>query len=107
MRGFLIMLFAFFVILSVVFIEEYYVRNTSKELALTLDKVKTDKDFESLLCKWEEKRNKLSWFINHKELERITLELKTAEKFLQDNNETLFEAYLIRSKIIIENLPNY
>ncbi len=101
------MLFAFLLILSVVFIEEYYVRNTSKELVSTFDEAKTIQEFESALCKWEEKRKKLSWFINHRDLENITLELKTAEKFLQDNNETLFEAYLVRSKIKIENLPNY
>jgi len=101
------MLFAFLLILSVVFIEEYYVRNSSKELVSALDEAKTIQEFESALHKWEEKKNKLSWFINHRDLENITLELKTAEKFLQDNNETLFEAYLVRSKIKIENLPNY
>jgi len=46
MRGFFIMLFAFLLILSVVFIEEYYVRNSSKELVSALDEAKTIQEFE-------------------------------------------------------------
>ena len=107
MKGFLIMLFAFLLLLVFVFFEEYYVRNTSDELVMIIDEVKNISDFEKVVKIWKKEEKKLSWFVNHKELEKITLELESAEEYLKGNNLILYNSHIVRTKVRIENLPNY
>ena len=107
MKGFLIMLFAFLFLLCFVFFEEYYVRNTSDELAFMISDVQNLNEFEKVKRRWEKEEKRLSWFVNHKELEKITLELESAEEYLKANNENLYKAHIVRVKIKMENLPNY
>ncbi len=107
MKGFLIMLFAFLFLLCFVFFEEYYVRNTSDELALMISNVQNLKEFEKVQKRWEKEEKRLSWFVNNKELEKITLELESAEEYLKANNENFYKSHIVRAKIRMENLPNY
>lgn len=109
MKGFTIMLIVFVIMLSLVFCEEIYVNKTAEKLASKLDyeSIKTKEDLEIIIDEWQKNEKLLRFLINHKELEKITLELETAHEFHSSGNEDFYKAYLMRSKEKIKNLPEY
>ena len=98
MRGFIIMIFVFLMLISFVVAEEIYVDES---------KINNVDDFELIIDQWDKEMIILNYFINQKELERITLDMKTAKSFYESGNSELYRAYLVRTKERIVNLPQY
>lgn len=109
MKGFFVMLSVFIVLIIFVFCQELYIVKVSRELSKDLDwhMISSGEDLKDIIKKWDEAEKKLNLFINQKELEKITIELKTTEVLYNCGEEALFKAYLERVKIKIENLPKY
>lgn len=109
MRGFIIICIAFILTLSFVIAEELYVGSLVEKLIFSteVENIKSKKELNDTLELWNRKEKILKWFINHKELEKISIELKTASKFYLMDNQTMYNVYMLRAREKIANLPNY
>ncbi len=109
MKGFLIMLSVFLVTLSFVIAGEIYVKETASNLLshMDFDKINDKEDFYGAMKLWEDKEKVLRFMINHKELEKITIDLNTAEVYFLNNDNKMFQAHLSMARIRISNLPEY
>lgn len=109
MKGFCVMLSVFIVLMIFVFCEEAYINKTSKDLSSALDfqLIKTNEDLNAIIDEWQCAEKKLKLFINHKELEKITIEFQTTKVFYLQGEDALYKAYLERVKEKLKNLPNY
>ena len=112
MRGFVIMLVIFSVMIAFVIFEEMYVSKVTKELSelstlSTFDDESMKESLDKLSIRWEKEYKILVFFINQKELDNITLEIETAKSFYQSGDINMFKAFLSRAKDRIEKIPEY
>ncbi len=109
MRGFIIMIFVFILLISFVIAEEIYVNSASERLSYIVDEqnVKNVSDIVYIIDIWNKEEKILNYFVNQKELEKITLDIKTAKSFYESGNIDLYKAYLLRTKERIKDLPQY
>ncbi len=103
------MLSVFLVLMIFVVCEEAYIKKTTNEMteALQITNIKSKEDLNSVLDKWKKNEKKLQFFINHKELQKITIELHTMQCFYNDGNTVMYHAFLARSREAVRNMPNY
>ncbi len=109
MRGFIIMIFVFILLISFVAAEELYVNNASERLSYIVDEknIKNVSDIVYIIDVWNKEEKILNYFVNQKELEKITLDIKTAKSLYESGNMDLYKAYLLRTKERIKDLPQY
>ncbi len=109
MKGFITMLCSFIILLTFVFAENSFVKNTSKELSekLSVEYIKSSDDIENIVNIWNKKEKILRYFINHKELEKISIEINTIYVFYSEGNEEMFKATLVSANEKLKNLPEY
>ena len=103
------MLLVFLLTFGLVIAEEIYINKISESLLqkLNYNSINNVEALDSAWEYWEENKKLLSYFINHKELEMITLELKSAHICFEEDERTLYMAYLERAREKIKNLPEY
>lgn len=109
MKGFITMLCSFVILLSFVFFEDRYVNNTSRELSqkTSLENIKSSDDIENIVDTWNKKEKILRFFINHKELEKITIDINTIYVFYSAGNDEMFKSTLVSVNEKLKNLPEY
>ncbi len=109
MRGFIIMSLVFLLLITFVIFEEIYINKVSSTMfyQMNFENIKTQEDLNKIINKWFDEEKKLKFFINHKDLEKITLDLMTAQSFYSYGDKAYSKSYLIRAREKIKNIPNY
>jgi hypothetical protein len=109
MKGFITMLCSFVILLTFVFVENRFVNNTSKELSekLSVEYIKSSDDIENIVKIWNKKVKILRYFINHKELEKISIDIYTVYVFYLEENDEMYKSALVSANEKLKNLPEY
>jgi hypothetical protein len=109
MRGFIIMSLVFLLLISFVIVEEIYINKVSNTMyhKMNFDNVKSQEDLNKIINKWFDEEKKLKFFINHKELEKITLDLMTSQSLYTSGDIVYSKSYMTRAREKIKNIPNY
>lgn len=103
------MLCSFVILLTFVFVENRFVNNTSKELSekLSVEYIKSSDDIENIVKIWNKKEKILRYFINHKELEKISIDIYTVYVFYLEENDEMYKSTLVSANEKLKNLPEY
>ncbi len=109
MKGFLIMLIIFSVMLTMVICEEIYIRKLSSKMSELIDSSleSNTNSFKALLRCWNDNKDILEWLINEKELEKISIKMELVNHSFISQNNYEFKINLIELSIRINNLSKY
>ena len=83
--------------------------NTSEMLSNLKNKINYNeenisKDIEEIYSKWEERREKLAYFIEHDELEKVETNLTNIRSFIEENELTMAINEVEEAKFILEHI---
>lgn len=96
-------------------ITQNYAEKTINTLTEELEKIRIDildekkendidKNMEEIIEKWDKKHEKLAYFIEHNELERIEINLIGMKSYIRDMEKTEAVSKIEETKFLLENL---
>lgn len=100
-------------IFSLDFITQNYtkeaIQQTSSLLSNLKEDIKNDEDkldtkIEDIYKKWEDRREKLAYFIEHDELEKVETNLTNIRSFIQEEEKDMAISNIDEAKFILEHI---
>lgn len=89
------------------FITSKIMKNIVKEINFEVSNVEknnNDENMKKLKDKWQERENKLSFFIEHDELEKVTIELTSLESNIENNVEEEIKENINKIKFLLNHI---
>lgn len=85
------------------------VKNTSEKLSNLKEKINNNeenilKDIEKIYANWEERREKLAYFIEHDELEKVEKNLTNIKSFIEEDELIMAISGVDEAKYILEHI---
>lgn len=95
------------------FVTQSYTKKTVEETSTMLRNLKvqikseennTLNSIEEIFKRWEEGREKLAYFIEHDELEKVETNLTNIKSFIQENEQDMAISNIDEAKFILEHI---